>query len=56
LKKQKDNPVKRLDGEQELIDNSELPEISVQILKLFDIHDRLNLSNIVELTGGKVTS
>ena len=29
-----------------------LPEISVQILRLFDTHDRLNLSKITELTGG----
>lgn len=52
LKKQKDNLVIRLDREKEQIDATDLPEISVQILRLFDTHDRLNLSKITELTGG----
>jgi len=52
LKKQKDNLVIRLDREKGQIDETDLPEISVQILGLFDTHDRLNLSKITELTGG----
>ncbi|HHB83428.1 MAG TPA: Fic family protein [Devosia sp.] len=52
LKKQKNNLVARLDREQGQIDDTDLPEISVQILKLFDEHERLNLSKIEELTGG----
>ena len=51
LKKQKDHLVIRLDREKEQIDESDLPEISVQILGLFDTQDRLNLSKITELTG-----
>lgn len=52
LKKQKDNLVARLDREQGQVDDSELPELSMQILKLFETHKRLNLSKIEELTGG----
>jgi len=52
LKKQKDNLVIRLDREKEQIDDTDLPEISVQILGLFRTQDRLNLSKITELTGG----
>ena len=52
LKKQKDNLVIRLEREKGQIDNTDLPEISVQILRLFDTHDRLNLSKITKLTGG----
>ncbi|AXX97809.1 Fic family protein [Profundibacter amoris] len=52
LKKQKDNLVIRLNREKGQIDNTDLPEISVQILRLFDTDDRLNLSKITELTGG----
>lgn len=52
LKKQKDNLVARLDREQDQVDDTDLPELSVKILALFDTHDRLNLSKIEELTGG----
>ena len=51
LKKQKNNLLARLDREQGQIDDTNLPEISVQIFKLFDTHERLNLSKIEELTG-----
>ena len=51
LKKQKDNLVIRLDREKGQIDDTDLPEISVQILALFDTHNRLDLSKITELTG-----
>jgi Fic family protein len=52
LKKQKNNLVARLDREQGQIGDTDLPELSVQILQLFDTHERLNLSKVVELTGG----
>jgi hypothetical protein len=52
LKKQKDNLVKSLDREQPQNDQVDLPELSLKILDLFVIHDRLNLSKIEELTGG----
>ena len=51
LKKQKNKLLARLDREQGQIDDTNLPEISVQIFKLFDTHERLNLSKIEELTG-----
>jgi len=52
LKKQKNNLITRLDSEQDQIDDTNLPELSVQILKLFDTHERLNLSKVEKLTGG----
>lgn len=51
LKKQKDNLVRRLDREQEQFDENDLPELSLQIVKLFDDHDRLNISKLEKLTG-----
>ena len=51
LKKQKDNLIVRLDRKQSQNDDTGLPELSVQILKLFDEHTRLNLSKIIVLTN-----
>jgi len=51
LKKQKDNLVKRLDREQAQVGDTDLPELSLQILKLFNENERLNLSKIESLIG-----
>ena len=51
LKKQKDNLATRLARERAQGDDTDLPELSVRILRLFDAHDRLNLSKITELSG-----
>ena len=51
LKKQKDNLVKRLDREQTQNDDTDLPELSLQILELFDEHQRLTISKIEKLLG-----
>jgi len=52
LKKQKNNLVVRLDREQSQAHEADMPELSLQILELFDEHTRLNLSKIEVLTGG----
>jgi Fic family protein len=52
LKKQKDTLAVRLDRERiEQCGDSGLPELSLQILTLFKTRERLNLSQIEELTG-----
>jgi hypothetical protein len=50
LKETKRQP--RRDPAQPQHDHVDLPELSLKILDLFGIHDRLNLSKIEELTGG----
>lgn len=52
LKKQKDNLVKRLESEAASPDDeTELPELSVQILQLIRQHGRQNIAQIMEATG-----
>ena len=52
LKKQKDILAKRLELERTEQDkDSEIPELSIQILKQFQSHERLTLSQIERLTG-----
>jgi Fic family protein len=52
LKKQKDNLAHRLEQEKAAQQNdSALPELSLEVLKLLKKHDRLTIAQIVELTG-----
>lgn len=52
LKKQKDSLARRLDREkEEQGSNESLPELSLQVLALFNEHARLNAAQIEELTG-----
>lgn len=50
LKKQKDNLIKRLENQKVQPNTHALPELSVQILKLFESHERLNISQIEKFT------
>lgn len=51
LKKQKMNLENRLHDEEVLLGSRRLPEASMEILRLFEHHPRLNLSRIEQLTG-----
>ena len=51
LKKQKANLAIKIEREKVISDDS-LPLLSVQILKLFEAHERLTIAQIVEFTGG----
>lgn len=52
LKKQKDSLIKRLDNDKlQQVNDSDLPDLSIKILKLFDDHERLTIAQIVEHTG-----
>ncbi len=51
MKAQKDKLMVRLEKEQPYNDDSDLTELSVQILKLFEKDERLTLSKIEDLTG-----
>jgi len=51
LKKQKANLAVKVEREKVIIDDS-LPLLSIQILKLFEAHERLTIAQIVQLTGG----
>ncbi len=51
LKKQKNNLAKKIEQEKAAND-TELPRLSVQVLKLFQEHERLTIAEIVEMTGG----
>ena len=51
MKTQKDKLLGRLDKEQPDNDDSDLTELSVRILKLFETNERLTLSKIEDLTG-----
>ena len=51
MKTQKDKLLVRLETEQPNNDVSDLTELSVQILKLFETNERLTLSKIEDLTG-----
>lgn len=51
LKKQKSNLAKKVEQEKAISDTS-LPLLSLQVLELFQEHERLTIAQMVEMTGG----
>ena len=51
LKKQKDNLARRLDQEVSVVDDSELPELALQIIALVQEKGRQNITQLADATG-----